>query len=125
MKKLDKSIREIWEDKYVVPLYQRNFAWTEREINLLLQDIYDSFRKAPDSNYYIGSLIVLRRQDGTLEVIDGQQRLTTMVLLFRAFHARYEKVKDDLSASARKNIEQCVWKTDEYDKPDMNSLKLD
>ena len=65
MKKLDKSIREIWEDKYVVPLYQRNF------------------RKAPDSNYYIGSLIVLRRQDGTLEVIDGQQRLTVLHMLCR------------------------------------------
>ena len=84
MKKLDKTISEVWEDKYVVPLYQRNFAWTEKEINLLLQDVYDSFKKAPDSNYYIGSLVVLRRQDGTLEVIDGQQRLTTVTLLLLA-----------------------------------------
>ena len=83
MKKLDKTISEVWEDKYVVPLYQRNFAWTEKEINLLLQDVYDSFKKAPDSNYYIGSLVVLRRQDGTLEVIDGQQRLTVLHMLCR------------------------------------------
>ena len=83
MKNLDKTISEVWDDKYVVPLYQRNFAWTEKEINLLLQDVYDSFKKAPESNYYIGSLVVLRRQDGTLEVIDGQQRLTVLHMLCR------------------------------------------
>ena len=83
MKKLDKTIGEVWKDKYVVPLYQRNFAWTEKEINLLLQDAYDSFVKDPLSNYYIGSLVVLRRQDGTLEVIDGQQRLTVLHMLCR------------------------------------------
>lgn len=81
MRKLDKTISEVWAEKYVVPLYQRNFSWTEPQINLLLQDIYDSFKADQSSNYYIGSLVVLRRQDGFLEVIDGQQRLTVLHML--------------------------------------------
>ena len=48
-----------------------------------------------------------------------------MPLLLRAFHARYGKMKDELSEKTRKNIEQCIWKTDEFDNPDMDSLKLE
>ena len=78
---LNKTIAQIWEDKYVVPLYQRNFSWTEEQIGQLLQDIYDNAPKSQDDqcgNYYLGSLVVLERKDGTWEVIDGQQRLTCL-----------------------------------------------
>ncbi len=83
--KLDKSIEEIWKDEYIVPLYQRNYAWRENEIIQLLQDIYDSFRKDKEGNYYIGSLVVLKRQDGKYEVVDGQQRLTTLHIICKYF----------------------------------------
>ena len=78
---LNKTIAQIWEDKYVVPLYQRNFSWTEEQIGQLLQDLYDNAPKLQDDqcgNYYLGSLVVLERKDGTWEVIDGQQRLTCL-----------------------------------------------
>lgn len=81
---LNKTIAQIWEDKYVVPLYQRNFAWTEEQIGQLLQDIYDNAPKSDDDNcgnYYLGSLVVLERKDGVWEVIDGQQRLTCLHLI--------------------------------------------
>lgn len=64
-------------DKYYIPLYQRAYAWTEKQINQLIEDIYDY----SGDNYYIGSLVVYRRA-GNYEVIDGQQRLTTLLLLF-------------------------------------------
>ena len=63
MSKLNKNIAEIWQDDYVVPLYQRNYAWQESQIQQLLQDIYDN-SKTLDSNYFIGSLVVLQRPDG-------------------------------------------------------------
>lgn len=63
-------------DKYIVPLYQRAYAWSDDEINQLIEDILGN----ESENYYIGSLIVYRRFDG-FEVIDGQQRLTTLFLL--------------------------------------------
>lgn len=76
---LHRSISEIWKDAYIVPLYQRNFAWMEEQIRQLLQDIYD--HHTDSGNYYLGSLVVLQRNDGRLEVIDGQQRLTALQVI--------------------------------------------
>lgn len=74
------SVEKIFKDKYVIPLYQRNFAWGEEQISRLLQDIYESMN-AGDEHFYIGSLIVLQRGNGEYEVIDGQQRLTMLSIL--------------------------------------------
>lgn len=83
---LEKNIKEIFESgKYIVPLYQRNYAWRKNEIEQLLQDIYEAFKKNPTGNYFIGSLVVLKRQNGDYEVIDGQQRLTTLSLITKIF----------------------------------------
>lgn len=82
--RLGKSIREIFDGqyKYIVPLYQRNFAWRREEIEQLLQDVYEAYSKTGGvGNYYIGSLVVLKRTNGDFEVIDGQQRLTTLSLI--------------------------------------------
>ena len=57
MSKLNKSISQIWSDDYVVPLYQRNYAWQESQIQQLLQDVYDN-SKITDSHYFIDSLEV-------------------------------------------------------------------
>ena len=64
-------------DKYAVPLYQRAYAWSDDEICQLIDDVKDY----KGSNYHIGSLVVHKREDNTFEVIDGQQRLTTLFLL--------------------------------------------
>lgn len=80
--KLNKTINEIFEDSYVIPLYQRNFAWGEEQIQQLIQDIYDASQQG-DLKYYIGTLVVLKRHNGVYEVIDGQQRLTVLSLLIR------------------------------------------
>lgn len=62
--------------QYVIPLYQRAFAWEDKEIVQLIEDIKDF----EEENYYIGSLIVSKHND-EYEVIDGQQRLTALFLL--------------------------------------------
>lgn len=73
-------------DCYVVPLYQRGYAWEEKHIVQLIDDVMDI-----DSNdqYYIGSLIVYKR-DNEFEVIDGQQRLTTLYLLLKFLNVIHE-----------------------------------
>ena len=75
------SINGLFSNHFVVPLYQRNFAWRTDEIQQFLQDIWDAFQKNKDKDYYIGSIVVMRRHDGSFEVIDGQQRLTVISLL--------------------------------------------
>ena len=74
------SVENIFKDKYIIPLYQRNFAWGEEQISRLLQDIYESMRSG-DKHFYIGSLVVLQRGNGEFEVIDGQQRLTMLSII--------------------------------------------
>lgn len=81
VKDLNKSIREIFQSDYVVPLYQRNYAWSDKQIHLLLRDIYENYCKDSRSFYFIGTLIVLKRKNEDFEVIDGQQRLTTLSLI--------------------------------------------
>lgn len=65
------------QTEYIIPLYQRSFAWEDKELIQLIDDINDI---NSDSNYYIGTLIV-SRQDNKFEVVDGQQRLTSFYLL--------------------------------------------
>lgn len=65
------------EAEYVIPLYQRAYAWEDKQIAQLIDDINDVKKKA---KYYIGTLIV-SKNDNEYEVVDGQQRLTTLFLL--------------------------------------------
>ena len=75
------SIREIFNGHYSVPIYQRAYAWSEKEIETLVDDIYDYYALGNQQNYYIGSLVVHQGEDEYENVIDGQQRLTTLSLL--------------------------------------------
>ena len=72
-------------DRYSIPIYQRNYAWREPQITQLIQDVVDCMKRSPSSNYYIGTLVVWERRlpDATIiyDVIDGQQRMTTLSLL--------------------------------------------
>jgi len=90
---LNKNITTILQQRYIVPLYQRNFAWKEEEISLLLQDIYESFLQNPSGNYYIGSLVVIKRENGDYEVIDGQQRLTAITLISKILKPEIKEPK--------------------------------
>lgn len=73
------AIADIFNNvEYVVPIYQRNYAWEKDQIEQLLQDIFDVSEKTDD--YYLGSLIV-NKSGNRFEVIDGQQRLTTIYLM--------------------------------------------
>lgn len=72
------------EGKYVIPIYQRNYDWGEREALQLLEDISDYAKNNNSQNYYIGSAVVFVRNingESYFEIIDGQQRLTTLTIL--------------------------------------------
>jgi hypothetical protein len=79
--------------QYVIPMYQRNYAWDEGEITQLIQDVIDYLPEG--KNYYIGTLVVFARTEGKhtiFETIDGQQRLTTLSLI--ASYLKNAKVCD-------------------------------
>lgn len=95
------SIKELFScDNYVIPIYQRNYAWGNSEITQLIQDIVDYIKKddvtiKEKPNYYIGTLIVYERQNGgttIFETIDGQQRLTTLTILLSLIKNEFPKI---------------------------------
>ena len=63
-----------------IPEYQRPYVWGEKQIDKLIEDLKDHQEQFTDSPYYLGS-VILHSQDGYLNIIDGQQRLTTLALL--------------------------------------------
>ena len=84
-----KSIRELFngEMSFEIPMYQRNYAWGEREIVQLINDIADCTSLKLSRSYYLGTLVVYPRQSESkiiYEVVDGQQRLTTFLIMLIA-----------------------------------------
>ena len=69
---------------YEIPVYQRNYAWEKDEISALVQDVYDAYKKDANRPYYIGTLVSYHKGDRVFEIIDGQQRLTTLRLMLDA-----------------------------------------
>lgn len=67
-----------------VPLYQRLFTWQTTEVKQLLEDLKNHFEKPAEKPYYLGMITVVR-QTGKLDLIDGQQRTTVLMLLAIGF----------------------------------------
>lgn len=83
----DLSIDKLFDDFYIVPNYQREFVWEEKQVEELLDDIYNEFRESQtpsDAEYFVGSIVVCTKPDRVFELIDGQQRMTTIYILFCA-----------------------------------------
>lgn len=130
-----KTIMLLFSDKksdFLIPDYQRPYAWEEGQCQTLWEDIFafafpDNNYEKFDSNeeYFLGSIVTFENENNKKEVIDGQQRLTTLMLLLRAFYAKFGNMQDENSKSTRERIAQCLWKTNEFGKADLNVLKID
>jgi uncharacterized protein with ParB-like and HNH nuclease domain len=130
-----KTIMLLFSDKksdFLIPDYQRPYAWEEGQCQTLWDDIFtfafpDNNSDKFDSNeeYFLGSIVTFENDHNKKEVIDGQQRLTTLMLLLRAFYAKFGNMQDENSKSTRERIAQCLWKTNEFGQPNLNILKID
>ena len=131
-----RTIASLFSDKrsdFLIPDYQRPYAWGEDECITLWEDL-KSFAFPNDSSqdfdsendeYFLGPIVTFKNEDGKQEIIDGQQRLTTMMLLLRAFYSRFEHAQDDDTVETRKLIARCIWKTNELGRPIFDRLKID
>lgn len=130
-----KTIMLLFSDKksdFLIPDYQRPYAWEEHQCQTLWDDIfsfaipdnnYENFNK--DEEYFLGSIVTFENDNNKKEVIDGQQRLTTLMLLLRAFYSKFGNMQDNNSKNTRERIAQCLWKTNEFGEADLNKLKID
>ena len=130
-----KSIYALLSDRkadYIIPDYQRPYAWDEDSCQTLWDDIFsfaipdnDATKFDGNDEYFLGSIVTFENDKKQQEVIDGQQRLTTFMLLLRAFYDRFTKMQDQGSKDFSERIASCIWKTDEMGKPDKDHLKID
>jgi len=97
------KIKELFSqnEQYLIPIYQRNYAWEKGQVEQLIQDILDftSINQKNEENdhtniYYIGTLVVFARKDKNgqtiYETIDGQQRLTTLSILLSVLKNKFD-----------------------------------
>lgn len=85
----EKSVRcFFFESKFLIPDYQRPYAWGLEECQTLWDDLVSFSEENKDSEpkkpYFLGSIVTFTNED-TLEVIDGQQRIITLLLLYAHF----------------------------------------
>lgn len=93
----DIKISEVFQGFYSVPDYQREYVWQSEQVEQLLTDIYGELNgsdpeMAPE--YFIGSIVVCPGKDGVFDLIDGQQRMTTLFLILCAIRDRFETLGD-------------------------------
>lgn len=86
-------------EKLKIPEYQRPYKWTEKNVNNLIDDIISNKDK---SEYRLGTL-VLHLFDQNLDIVDGQQRIVTLMLILYAISEKYERVKELLENKLREH----------------------
>ena len=83
--------------RYEIPAYQRPYSWEKGNVEQLLDDVWEAY-EGNDEEYFIGSLITIEREKGRLyDVVDGQQRLTTLNLIF-------SKLRDAVDEPAKSEL---------------------
>lgn len=97
------TIDKVLDSFYVVPDYQRDYVWQESHVLTLLEDIKSNIDFDPEDvesdPYFIGSIVVFstpQKDGGKYLLIDGQQRMTTIFLLFCAIKARLKELNEDI-----------------------------
>lgn len=84
------------EFEYVIPSYQRPYAWTVDEASELFDDLKSFYDSEDEEGYFLGSIVLIKSEDKPLaEVIDGQQRLTTLTILLAAMACAHDEANKD------------------------------
>ncbi|MGB0998841.1 MAG: DUF262 domain-containing protein [Flavobacteriales bacterium] len=81
----EKTIGELLDYKFFIPSYQRGYRWSEKQVEDLLEDVWDFITKSgkKENEWYCLQPIVVKKTDSHYEVLDGQQRLTTIFLILK------------------------------------------
>lgn len=107
----DRFVGDI-EGKFFIPAYQRGYRWGVDEVTRLLEDIAES---RSQSSYYLQPIVVKRMTDGRWELVDGQQRLTTLFLILQDIRRSLPlaKVRFELEYETRAGSQEYLKEPDE------------
>ncbi|GAA7532148.1 hypothetical protein ckin28_12270 [Helicobacter pylori] len=99
---------------YQIPDYQRPYQWTEKNCEKLLDDLFFNYEDDRESDYFCGSLVLIlisedSKKAKTYDIVDGQQRLSTFILLAKVLATLYDK---DLKPTSRELLEKSLGDID-------------
>ena len=107
------------EKPFVIPEYQRPYMWTDEQIQTLFDDLWEFATTIGGmerkGTYFLGSIVSFENENGEREIIDGQQRITSLFLLLRAIYTKLS-TGDEANTRAAVNfrglIEKAIWRAD-------------
>ncbi len=102
---------------YKVPDYQRRYSWKNEQLEALWGDLYESFKNDNKACYFLGSIVVVKNANNVFELIDGQQRLTTLMIMVSVLSKTYPDIscpnpdneEDDSSLIDNSTFESCLF----------------
>lgn len=117
---------------FIIPEYQRPYAWTSEQIETLFEDIWEFATTIggldQNGSYFLGSIVSFENENGEQEIIDGQQRITSLFLLLRAIYTKLihgDDAHTDAAQNFIRQIEPAIWRTDNRTgKVDYNDILL-
>ena len=112
------SVKQLLEtgktQKFVIPEYQRPYAWTDEQIQTLFDDLVEYTENNTESTYFLGTIVSYENDCNQQEIIDGQQRITSLFLLLRALYSKLSHmVETKESKNFKSQIESSLWEQDE------------
>lgn len=122
----DSYLQDILKDKlyYQIPIYQRPYQWTEENCEKLLDDLFFNYEDDRESDYFCGSLVLIAISEDskvkTYDVVDGQQRLSTFILLAKVLATLYSDL-----GSENQEFLQASWSDRHENKKKKKKKRLD
>jgi uncharacterized protein with ParB-like and HNH nuclease domain len=112
-KNISKLLTDMQNKKFVIPDYQRPYKWDEEKCDILWEDITNFHEtKGINDEYFLGTVVTFKNENN-IDIIDGQQRITSFFLLLRAFYKKLEEMPEDIRVLGLKNqIAPCIWDID-------------
>lgn len=109
-KNISKLFVDMQNKKYLIPEYQRPYKWDEEKCETLWEDITNFHETQNGTDEYFLGTIVSYKNNQNIEIIDGQQRITSFFLLLRAFYKKLDEMTEDANVKGLKNqIAPCIW----------------
>ncbi len=113
-KKSLKKILVVGNDTYYqIPIYQRPYQWGEEQCKELLNDLFENYEDHREDDYFCGSLVFIQPdKDNKTDIVDGQQRLSTFILLAKVLATLYDKDLNENCKTSRDFLEKSLGDTD-------------
>lgn len=113
------NLENLFQSIYNVPVYQRPYSWDKEQIEVLINDIFETYEaEGKEDGYYTGNIIVYDKNEkingiiATYDVIDGQQRIATFSLILLAMYALALQRNNSETDKTLNHIKEALWKSE-------------